>query len=321
MEQIKLIEKLLEIRKYKEIKEILKEMNDVDVAEMLEGFSDENMIRIFRLLPKDDAADIFAYMSSDREHALIDSLTNKELENIINDLYSDDVMELLEELPANVVKRIIAASNPETRRDINHLLRYPEDSAGSNMNIDFVDLRADMTVKEAIARIRRIGVDKETINTCYVIDNFRHLLGIVTLRKLVLSSQSALIEEIMNDNLITVHTMEDQEDVAHDFQKYDLTSMPVVDNENRLVGIITVDDIVDIMQEETTEDIEKMAAMVPSDKPYIKNGPFETFKKRIPWLLLLMISASITGKIIQGFEHALAGSVILTASNVNGYWW
>lgn len=313
MEQIKLIEKLLEIRKYKEIKEILKEMNDVDVAEMLEGFSDENMIRIFRLLPKDDAADIFAYMSSDREHALIDSLTNKELENIINDLYSDDVMELLEELPANVVKRIIAASNPETRRDINHLLRYPEDSAGSNMNIDFVDLRADMTVKEAIARIRRIGVDKETINTCYVIDNFRHLLGIVTLRKLVLSSQSALIEEIMNDNLITVHTMEDQEDVAHDFQKYDLTSMPVVDNENRLVGIITVDDIVDIMQEETTEDIEKMAAMVPSDKPYIKNGPFETFKKRIPCLLLLMISASITGKIIQGFEHALAGSVILTA--------
>lgn len=280
MEQIKLIEKLLEIRKYKEIKEILKEMNDVDVAEMLEGFSDENMIRIFRLLPKDDAADIFAYMSSDREHALIDSLTNKELENIINDLYSDDVMELLEELPANVVKRIIAASNPETRRDINHLLRYPEDSAGSNMNIDFVDLRADMTVKEAIARIRRIGVDKETINTCYVIDNFRHLLGIVTLRKLVLSSQSALIEEIMNDNLITVHTMEDQEDVAHDFQKYDLTSMPVVDNENRLVGIITVDDIVDIMQEETTEDIEKMAAMVPSDKPYIKNGPFETFKKK-----------------------------------------
>lgn len=313
MEQIELIEVMLEEKKYKEIKNILKEMNDADVAEMLEKLSNENTTRVFRLLPKDSAADIFAYMSSDKGHALIDSLTNNELANIINDLYSDDVMDLLEELPANVVKRVVAASNPETRRDINHLLRYPEDSAGSNMNIDFVDLRANMTVKEAIARIRRIGVDKETINTCYVIDNFRHLLGIVTLRKLVLSSQSELIEQIMNDNVITVHTMEDQEEVARYFQKYDLTSMPVVDNENRLVGIITVDDIVDIMQEETTEDIEKMAAMLPSDKPYIKTGPFETFKNRIPWLLLLMISASITGKIIQGFEDALAGSVILTA--------
>lgn len=313
MRQINLIEELLEEKKYKEIKELLKEINDADTAEMLEELSEVNMTRLFRLLPKDNAADVFAYMSIDKGHALIDSLTNKELSNIINDLYSDDVMDLLEDLPANVVKRVIAASNSETRRDINHLLRYPEDSAGSNMNIDFVDLRADMTVGDAIARIRRIGVDKETINTCYVIDNFRHLLGIVTLRKLVLSSQEDLIEEIMNDNVITVNTMEDQEEVARSFQKYDLTSMPVVDNENRLVGIITVDDIVDIMQEETTEDIEKMAAMLPSDKPYIKTGPFETFKKRIPWLLLLMISASITGKIIQGFEDALSGSVILTA--------
>lgn len=313
MEQIEIIEKLLKEQKYKDIRDILKEQNDVDVAEMLEQLSNEDMTRVFRVLPKDDAADVFSYMSSDKEHALIESLTNKELSNIINELYSDDMMDLLEELPANVVKRVVAASNSETRRDINHLLRYPEDSAGSNMNIEYVDLRANMTVKDAIARIRKIGVDKETINTCYVIDNYRHLLGIVTLRKLVLSSQMNLIEDIMNDNLITVHTMDDQEDVAREFQKYDLTSMPVVDNENRLVGIITVDDIVDILQEETTEDIEKMAAIMPSDKPYIKTGPFETYKKRIPWLLLLMISASITGKIIQGFESALASSVVLTA--------
>lgn len=313
METMEYIKELLGQKKFKQIKEILAEQNDVDVASILEELDDEDMIRVFRLLPKDEAADVFAYMTNESERTLIESLSNVEISNIINDLYSDDVIDMLEELPANVVKRVLAASNTETRRDINHLLKYPEDSAGSNMNVEFVDLRAKMTVDEAISRIRKIGVDKETINTCYVVDKSRHLLGIITLRKLLLSSPSDSIEEIMNDNVITVHTLTDQEEVAHDFQKYDLTVMPVVDNENRLVGIITVDDIVDIMQEETTEDIEIMAAMVPSDKPYIKMGPWDTYKKRIPWLLLLMISASITGKIIQGYEEALASCVILTA--------
>lgn len=313
MENITVIIDLLKGRRYKEIKEILAQENAVDVANILEQLEKQDMIRVFRLLPKDEAADVFSYMSNESERTVIESLSNLEIGNIVNDLYSDDVIDLLEELPANVVKRVLAASNEETRRDINHLLKYPEDSAGSNMNVEFVDLRANMTVSDAISRIRKIGVDKETINTCYVVDKSRYLLGIITLRKLLLSSPDALIEEIMNDNVITVSTLTDQEDVAHDFQKYDLTAMPVVDNENRLVGIITVDDIVDILQEETTEDIEKMAAMVPSDKPYIKTGPFETFKKRIPWLLLLMISASITGKIIQGYEEALASCVILTA--------
>lgn len=313
MEIIEYIKELLAQKKFKQIKEVLAEQNDVDVASILEELEDEDMIRVFRLLPKDEAADVFAYMTNESERTLIESLSNIEIGNIINDLYSDDVIDIIEELPANVVKRVLATSNAETRRDINHLLKYPEDSAGSNMNVEFVDLRANMTVNEAISRIRKVGVDKETINTCYVVDKSRHLLGIVTLRKLLLSSPDDSIEEIMNDNVITVHTLTDQEEVAHDFQKYDLTIMPVVDNENRLVGIITVDDIVDIMQEETTEDIEIMAAMVPSDKPYIKMGPWETYKKRIPWLLLLMISASITGKIIQGYEEALASCVILTA--------
>lgn len=313
MDKIDQIKELLDNRKYKEIRELLVGENDADVADLLEELNTKDMIRVFRLLPKDIAADVFVYMSNDNERHVIESLTNREIGEIVNDLYSDDVIDMLEELPANVVKRVLGASDAETRRDINHLLKYPEDSAGSNMNVEFVDLRAEMTVSEAITRIRRIGVDKETINTCYVMDKSRHILGVITIRKLLLSSSDELIGDIMNDNVISVHTLTDQEEVAREFQKYDLTVMPVVDNENRLVGIITVDDIVDIMLEETTEDIEKMAAITPGDKPYIKTSAFETYKKRIPWLLILMISASITGKIIQGYEHALASYVILTA--------
>ncbi|MFV0394097.1 MAG: magnesium transporter [Coprobacillaceae bacterium] len=313
MEKIDQVKELLEQRKYKEIRDLLTEENDADVAVLLEELDTEDMIRVFRLLPKDSAADVFVYMSNESGREVIESLTNVEIGNIVNDLYSDDVIDMLEELPANVVKRVLAASDAETRRDINHLLKYPEDSAGSHMNVEFVDLRAEMTVSDAISRIREIGVDKETINTCYVMDKSRHMLGVITLRKLLLSGSNELIGDIMNDNVISVHTLTDQEEVALEFQKYDLTVMPVVDNENRLVGIITVDDVVDIMLEETTEDIEKMAAITPGDKPYIKTGPFETYKKRIPWLLILMISASITGKIIQGYEHALASYVILTS--------
>jgi magnesium transporter len=216
-------------------------------------------------------------------------------------------------MPANVVKRLLANAKPEVRRDINHLLRYPEDSAGSIMTVEFMDLKEHLTVHQAIERIRRQGMDSETSNICYVLDTQRKLLGAVALRYLLLSDEEELIGEIMQDNVIAVNTLTDQEEVARQFQKYDFTAMPVVDNENRLVGIITVDDIVDIMQEETTEDMEKMAAIVPSDKPYIKSGIWEIYRNRIPWLLLLMISATFTGQIISSFEDALSVYVVLTA--------
>ena len=226
---------------------------------------------------------------------------------------ADDATDLLEEMPANVVKKILANASPETRRDINHLLRYPEDSAGSIMTVEFVDLREDMTVADAIERIRKIGLDKETVNICYVVDNKRILKGTVALRYLLIKKPDEKIGDIMNINVISINTMMDQEEAARAIQKYDFTAMPVVDNENRMVGIITVDDVVDILQEEATEDIEKMAAILPTDKPYFKMTTFETYKKRMPWLLLLMISATFTGAIIKNYEAALASYVILTA--------
>jgi len=313
MDKIEEIKQLLQERQYKKIRELVEGENDADLAEMLEELEAEEMIRVFRLLPKDDAADVFVYMSNESEATVIEALTSTEIGELVNDLYSDDVIDMIEELPANVVKRVLAASNEQTRREINHLLRYPEDTAGSNMNVEFVDLKAEMTVAEAITRIRRIGVDKETINTCYIVDSSRHILGVITLRKLLLSDPDASIKDIMNDNIISVHTLTDQEEVTREFQKYDLTVMPVVDNEDRLVGIITVDDVVDIMEEEATEDIEKMAAITPTDQPYMKTGPWQTYLKRIPWLLILMISAFFTGKIIQGYEHVLSSYFILTA--------
>lgn len=310
---VSILKEYLESKRYKLIKSQLSELNPVDTALLLDQLSSQDQLIVFRLLQKDNAAEVFSYMSYDNSTTLIASLTNREIGLLVDDLYSDDVVDLLDELPANVVKRILASSSDETRRDINHLLRYPEDSAGSHMNVEFVDLKVDMTISDAIMRIKKIGVDRETINTCYVMDSARRLLGVITIRRLLLAESSELIGDLMKDNIITVNTHDDQELVAHQFQKYDLTIMPVVDNEERLVGIITVDDVVDIMQEETTEDIEKMAAIVPGDKPYIKTGVVETYKKRIPWLLLLMISASITGQIIQHFEAALSSVVVLTA--------
>ena len=226
---------------------------------------------------------------------------------------ADDATDLLEEMPANIVKKLLANANAETRRDINHLLRYPEDSAGSVMTVEYVDLKENITVQQAIERIKKIGIDSETINICYVLDNKRTLLGTVALRYLLLSEPDEIIGEIMHENVVSIHTMMDQEEVARQFKKYDFTSMPVVDNENRLVGIITVDDVVDIIEEEATEDIEKMAAIVPSDKPYMKTSVFELWKKRMPWLLLLMISATFTGGIIASFEDALSSCAILVA--------
>lgn len=312
-ENMEKIGQLIQNRQYTLLRQELAEMNEADIAALLEELPSEELLKIFRILPKTMAADVFSYLPIEMEQAIITSLTDREAANIINNLMADDATDLMEEMPANVVKKLLANASAETRRDINHLLRYPEDSAGSIMTVEFVDLKENLTVEQAIHRIRKNGIDKETINICYVLDRERKLLGTVSLRYLLLSEEDELIGNIMNDNVISINTLMDQEEVAMVFQKYDFTSMPVVDNEERLVGIITVDDIVDIMQEEATEDIEKMAAIVPSDKPYMKTGIFETWKKRIPWLLLLMISATFTGKIISHYEAALGTYVILTA--------
>ena len=313
MENMEKIKDLIDNKQYTLLRQELAELNEADIATLLEELPEVELIKIFRILPKSIAADVFSYLPIETEQMIIAALTDREAANIINNLMADDATDLLEEMPANVVKKLLANANSETRRDINHLLRYPEDSAGSIMTVEFVDLKENLTVEQAFSRIRKTGVDKETINICYVLDAQRKLLGTVSLRYLLLSEADAKIGDIMNENVISINTLMDQEEVAMIFQKYDFTSMPVVDNENRLVGIITVDDIVDIMREEATEDIEKMAAIVPSDKPYMKTGVFETWKKRIPWLLLLMISATVTGGIILYYEEALGAYVVLTA--------
>lgn len=310
---LELVKELLEKKQYTKLRQMLSDKNTADIAVILEELPEEDLLKIFRILPKTMAADVFSYLEVDHQHELITSMSEKDAASIINNLMADDATDLLEEMPANIVKKILANASPETRRDINHLLRYPEDSAGSIMTVEYVDLKENMTVEDAIERIRKVGVDSETINICYVLDAKRKLIGTVALRYLLISPSDAIIGEIMHEDVIFINTMMDQEEVARQFQKYDFTAMPVVDNEERLVGIITVDDIVDILQEEATEDIEKMAAIVPTDKPYMKTTVFETWKKRIPWLLLLMISATFTGSIITSFEDALSACVVLTA--------
>ncbi len=310
MEEIK---ELIDSRQYTLLRKQLAELQEADIAAAIEELPKDELVRVFRILPKTMAADVFAYLSIETEQTIITALTDREAANIINNLMADDATDLMEEMPAGVVKKLLANASAETRRDINHLLRYPEDSAGSIMTVEFVDLKVNLTVEQAIDRIRRTGIDKETINICYVLDAERHLIGTVSLRYLLLRRADEVIGDFMNDNIISVNTMTDQEEVARQFSKYDFTAMPVVDNEDRLVGIITIDDVVDIMQEEATEDIEKMAAILPTDKPYMKTGVFETWKKRIPWLLLLMISATVTGKIITHYEDALGTYIVLTA--------
>ena len=316
MEQIKELEEVLELlntKQYTKLRQYLAELNDADIAGLLEELEEEDMLKVFRILPKDLAADVFSYLDMDNQQKIITSLSDKEATNIINNLMADDAADLLEEMPANIVKKLLTNASPEVRRDINHLLRYPEDSAGSIMTVEYVDLKENLTVNQAIERIRKVGLDSETINICYVLDAQRRLVGTVALRYLLLMDGDEIIGDIMHENVISINTLMDQEEVARQFKKYDFTAMPVVDNENRLVGIITVDDIVDIIEEETTEDMEKMAAIVPSDKPYMKTGVFETFKKRIPWLLLLMVSATFTGAIISSFEDALSVCAVLVA--------
>ena len=304
---------LLENKQYTRLRQRLEEMNDADIAAVLEELGNEEMLKVFRILPKDAAADVFAYLEVDEQQYLITMLSEKEAGVIIDNLMSDDAADLLDEMPANIVKKLLANVSPETRRDVNDLLRYPEDSAGSIMTVEYVDLKENLTVAGAIERIRKIALDRETVNICYVLDSGRRLVGTVALRYLLLSEPDEIIGDIMHENVISIHTHTDQEEAAAQFQKYGFTAMPVVDNENRMVGIITVDDIVDIMQEEATEDIEKMAAVMPSDRPYLKTSVLEGWKKRIPWLLLLMISSTFTSKIISSFEDALSVCVVLTA--------
>lgn len=313
IKEIRVIEELLESKQYTKIRQALSELNEADIAAVLEEMEKEDMLKVFRILPKDLAAEVFSYMDVDNEQFVITSLSDKDAGIIVDNLMADDAADLMDEMPANVVKKILANASPDTRRDINHLLRYPEDSAGSIMTVEYVDLKESLTVTEAIERIRKVGVDSETINICYVLDNRRKLIGTVALRYLLLRKSDEVIGDFMNENVISINTLMDQEEVAELFKKYDFTSMPVVDNENRLVGIITVDDIMDIVEEETTEDIEKMNAILPGDKPYMKTGVFEIWKNRIPWLLLLMISATFTGRIITSFEDALSSCVVLTA--------
>ncbi len=304
---------LVEGKKYTTLRDILVTMNPADIAALFEEIAQEKLPLLFRLLPKELAAETFVEMEPDAQELLIRGFSDNELKEVIDELYVDDAVDIVEEMPANVVKRILRQADPEMRKMINEILKYPEDSAGSIMTTEYVDLRPQMTAEEAIKRIRRIGVDKETIYTCYVTDKNRKLIGMVSIRTLLLAADDAILEDIMESNVISVGTLEDQETVAQMFGKYDFLAMPVVDQENRLVGIVTVDDAIDVLQEEASEDFEKMAAIIPSDKPYFKTGVLETWKQRIPWLLLLMISATFTGMIITSFESALAAQVILTA--------
>ncbi len=305
---------LFEEKKYAAIRNIFLEMNSADIAELLNDFPLGSLPVLFRLLPKELAADTFVEMDSDVQTHLITGFSDTELRDVFDEIYLDDTVDIVEEMPANVVKRILENTDADTRAMINKILQYPDDSAGSIMTVEYVSLRKNMTVEDALTRIRRTGIDKETIYTCYVTDYNRTLLGIVTARSLLLSEAEDLIEDIMETNIITVHTHTDKEDVAQMFSKYDFVVMPVVDDEHRLVGIVTVDDAIDVMEEEATEDIEKMAAIRPSDKPYLQTSVWDTFKQRIPWLMLLMISATFTGLIITKFENALAVLPILTAS-------
>ena len=302
---------LVQERKFRALREILTEMNEVDIAEFLDELEVDQEILVFRLLPKDTAAEVFAYLEEDQEK-LISALSDRELREVLDELYLDDTVDLIEDLPANLVSRILRNTDASTRSQINRLLNYPKDSAGSLMTTEFVYLHPNNTVEESFARIRKVGLDKETVYTCYVTKN-RVLLGVVTVKRLLMSTYETKISDIMETNVLSVTTHEDKEDVAQMFSKYDLTALPVVDGEDRLVGIITVDDAMDVMEEEATEDFEKMAAILPSDKPYLRTGVFETWKARIPWLMLLMLSATFTGLIITGFESALAACVILTS--------
>lgn len=306
--------KMLDEKKYASLRDILVTMNPSDVAGLFDGLEEKQIPVMFRLLPKEQAAETFVEMEPEAQQLLIQGFSDNELREVLDELYVDDAADLVEEMPANVVRRILTQADPEMRSSINQILRYPENSAGALMTMEYVSLRLDMTVEESILRIRRQGVDKETIYTCYVLSADRTLQGIVTVKDLLLAeSDDTEIREIMTENVISVTTQDDQEEVAKMFSKYNFLALPVVDTEKRMVGIVTFDDAMDVMEEEATEDMEIMAAMTPSEKSYLKSTPFDLYKHRIPWLMLLMVSATFTGMIISSFESALALLPALTA--------
>ena len=310
----KAILRMLEDKKYATLRDILTTMNPSDVAGLFEGLDEKQIPLMFRLLTKEQAAETFVEMEPEAQELLIRGFSDNELKEVLDELYADDAADIVEEMPANVVKRILKTADPELRSSINQILRYPEYSAGSIMTTEYVSLRPHMTVEEAILRIRRQGVDKETIYTCYVTEKDRKLIGMVTVKDLLLAPDDEMtIEEIMITNLIYVNTRTDQEEVARMFSKYNFLALPVVDGEERMVGIVTFDDAMDVMEEEATEDMELMSGMTPSEKPYLRSSAFELFKNRIPWLMLMMVSATFTGLIITSFEGALAAQVALTA--------
>lgn len=309
----KTLKTLLDEKKYSTLKDVLVTMNPTDIAAVFAEVEEERIPLLFRLLPKELAAECFVEMEPDQQELLIQGFSNLELRDLISELYVDDAADLVEEMPANVVKRILAQADPQTRREINQILLYPENSAGSIMTTEYVSLRPDMTVTEAIARIRRTGVDKETIYTSYITED-RQLLGFVSLKSLLLTEDdNTPVSAIMDKNVIYVNTLTDQEEVAQMLSRYNFLALPVVDADKRMVGIVTFDDAMDVLEEETTEDMELMAGITPTEKPYLRSNAWELFRHRIPWLMLLMVSATFTGMIITGFESALAAQVVLTA--------
>lgn len=307
------IKVLFDDKKFSTLRDILITMKPFDIAAVFENLQDEKMPILFRILPKELAAETFVEMDDETQEFLIHGFSDSELKEVVDELFVDDAVDLIEEMPANVVKRILRQADKDMRKQINELLKYPEDSAGSIMTTEFIVLRPDMTAEMAIKRIRRTGVDKETIYTCYVTDANNKLIGITTVKDLLLAEDDELVKSIMEENVISVTTLADQEQVAQMFSNYNFLALPVVDNENRLVGIVTIDDAIDVIQEEATEDIEKMAAVLPSDKPYMKTSVFGLYKKRAPWLLILMLSATFTSAIISSFEAVLANVLILSS--------
>ena len=307
------IKKLLEEKKYGTIRDILITMMPYDIAAVFGELQDEKAPILFRILPKELAAETFVEMDDETQEFLIHGFSDSELKEVVDELFVDDAVDLIEEMPANVVKRILRQADKDMRKQINELLKYPEDSAGSIMTTEFIILRPEMTAEMAIKRIRRTGVDKETIYTCYVSDENNKLIGITTVKDLLLAADDDVVRDLMEENVISVHTLDDQEQVAQMFSNYDFLALPVVDNEQRLVGIVTIDDAIDVIQEEATEDIQKMAAVLPSDKPYMRTGVFGIYRKRAPWLLILMLSATFTSTIISSFDSVLAQVIILSS--------
>lgn len=307
------ISSLYKQKKYYDIKQLIVEINPADIATLFDEFSFDQKLLLFRLLPKEEAAETFVELDYDEQEAMIRAFSDTELREVIDELYLDDTVDIIEEMPATIVKRILQNTDTQTRASINTLLKYPEDSAGSIMTPEFVDLKRDNTVEDAFKRIRRTGVDKETIYTCYVTDESRHLIGVTTVKELLLHDYDDKIEEFMETNTISVNTHDDKETAVILFDKYNFLALPVVDMENRLVGIITVDDAMDVLQEESTEDIHKMNAIMPNEKPYLKMGIVETWKSRIMWLLFLMVSATFTSMILNSFEDKLSAMIVLTS--------